>query len=190
MRLVLFGATLVAMFAAPAFAHPATPGHIHSYADGILHPLSGADHVFAMASVGIWGAMVGGRAIWVWPASFMVAMLAGFVAALLGLQTPIAETAISASIVALGLLVAVRVKAALAPGAAIVGLFAFFHGHAHCTEVTAVNLFPYAGGFIFSTGVLHAAGIVLGLCLRSLERMVLAPTEPLQSDVRGNGRSL
>jgi urease accessory protein len=187
MRLVLFGATLVAMFVAPAFAHPATPGHIHSFADGILHPLSGADHVFAMASVGLWGAMVGGRAIWVWPASFMVAMLAGFAAALLGLQTPIAETAVSASIVVLGLLVAVGVKAPLALGAAIVGLFAFFHGHAHGIEATAANLLTYAAGFTFSTGTLHAVGIVFGLCVRSLQRMVLAPMGRLQSAVRGDG---
>jgi urease accessory protein len=187
MRLVLFGATIIAMFAAPALAHPATPGHIHSFADGLLHPLSGADHVFAMASVGLWGAMVGGRAIWVWPASFIVAMLAGFAAALLGLQAPIAESAISASIVVLGLLIAVRVNAPLVLGAAIVELFAFFHGHVHGTEATAANVFAYAAGLTFSTGLLHAAGIVFGLCVRSLERMVLAPMGRLQRAIRVDG---
>src|SRR5581483_10871054 len=155
---------LIAMFASPAFAHPGPLGHVHSFADGILHPLSGADHVLVMASVGLWAVMVGGRAIWVWPTTFMAVMLAGFAAARLGLQISFAESAISASIAVLGLLALIRVRAPLALGAAIVGLFAFFHGHVHGMEAAA-SVIPYAIGFTLSTATLHGAGIVLGLCL-------------------------
>ena len=185
MRLVLLGLTLVAIFASPAFAHPGAD-HAHSFASGVLHPLTGADHVFAMVSVGIWGTFVADRAIWAWPATFMAAMLAGFAAALLGLHVYFVEPFISASIVVLGLLVALRVKAPLALGAAVVGLFAFFHGHGHGTEATATNVIPYAAGFTFSTAMFHAAGIGVGLCSRSLiERIVFAPTERIRSTVRG-----
>jgi urease accessory protein len=187
MRLVLLGLTLTTMFVSPAFAHP-DPGHAVSLAAGVLHPLTGADHVFVMASVGLWGALVGGRAIWAWPATFIAAMLAGFAAARLGLQISFVESAISASIVVLGLCAAVRVKAPLALGAAIVGLFAFFHGHAHGTEDTAASVIPYAAGFTFSTAVLHGACIGLSHCVRRLiERMPLSPMRRIQSAAGGGG---
>jgi urease accessory protein len=166
MRFVLLCVTLTAMFVSPAFAHP-DPGHADSLAGGALHPLIGADHVFVMASVGLWGALVGGRAIWAWPATFIATMLAGFAAARLGLQISFVESAISASIMVLGLLASLRVKAPLVLGAAIVGLFAFFHGHAHGTEVAA-SVIPYTAGFTLSTAVLHGAGVGLGLCTRRL----------------------
>jgi urease accessory protein len=60
-------------------------------------------------------------------------------------------------------LVAFAVKAPVWVGAAIAGLFAFFHGHAHGTEATAAGLIPYAVGFALATASLLAAGIGLGL---------------------------
>jgi len=166
MRFVLLGVTLTTMLVSPAFAHP-DPGHVDSLASGALHPLTGVDHVFVMTSVGLWGALVGGRAIWAWPATFIAAMLAGFAAARLGLQISFVESAISVSIMVLGLLAALRVKAPLALGGANVGLFTFFHGHAHGTEVAA-SVIPYAAGFTLSTAVLHSAGVGVGLCMRRL----------------------
>jgi urease accessory protein len=187
MRLVLLPLTLIAMFDSPAFAHPG-PDHTHSLTSGILHPLTGADHVFVMASVGLWTAFVGGRAISAWPATFITVMLAGFGAARLGLQISFVEPAISASIVVLGLLAVLGVRAPIVLGAAIVGLFAFFHGHAHGTEATAASVLPYALGFTFSTVVLHAAGIGVGLCIRSLiERLSVTPMRRLRSAAGGDG---
>lgn len=187
MRLVLLGLTLIAMFDSPAFAHPGLD-HLDSLASGVFHPLTGADHVFVMASVGLWATFVGGRAIWAWPAAFIAAMLAGFAAARLGLQVSFVEPAISVSVVVLGLLVAVGIKTPLALGAGIVGLFAFFHGHAHGTETTAASILPYAAGFTLSTAVLHAAGIGLGLGARSLvERIAGVPTRRMRSAAGGDG---
>jgi urease accessory protein len=171
MRLILICAALVEVFASPAFAHTGV-GQTYSFASGMLHPFGGADHVVAMASVGIWGVIVGGRAIWIWPAAFMAAMLGGFAAAILGLQVSFVEPAIASSIAILGLLVALGVKAPLSVGAAIVGLFAFFHGHAHGTEAGAVTLLPYLAGFVLATASLHAAGIGVGLCVRSLAKKI------------------
>src|SRR5882762_8176555 len=73
-----------------------------SFAAGIAHPLGGVDHILAMAAVGVWGVLAGGRAVWVWPAAFVATMLAGFVAATLGLQLPLVSAAISLSIIVLG----------------------------------------------------------------------------------------
>jgi urease accessory protein len=70
---------------------------------------------------------------------------------------------VSASIIILGLLVALAVKAPVWLGAVLVGLFAFFHGHAHGTEAVAASLVAYGAGFAIATAGLHAAGIGLAL---------------------------
>jgi urease accessory protein len=155
-RLAVTGALV-----SPAVAHPGV--EINSFASGIAHPLNGIDHILAMTAVGLWAVLVGGRAIWIWPMTFVAAMLAGFVVGSLEVPMPLVEPAISSSVVILGLFVALAVKAPLCLGAATVGLFAFFHGHSHGAESTAASLIPYAVGFAFATAVLHAAGIGLGL---------------------------
>jgi urease accessory protein len=162
MRLILICIALTGALVSPAFAHTGL-GQTNSFASGVAHPLHGADHILVMITVGLWGVLAGGRAIWVWPMAFAGTMLAGFAAATFGLQVPFVEPAIASSIIILGLLVALAIKAPIWLGATIAGLFAFFHGHVHGTEVTAVGLIPYAAGFALATAALHVAGIGLGL---------------------------
>src|SRR5262245_12900256 len=139
--------------------------HMSDFAAGILHPVSGPDHILAMVAIGLWAVVAGGRALWVWPVAFVGMMLVGFVAAALGSQAPIVEPAIASSIIVLGLVVALAVKAPVWLGAAIAGLFAFFHGHAHGTEavMAGVELIAYASGFSLATAALHAVGLGAGL---------------------------
>ena len=134
-----------------------------SFATGFAHPVLGIDHVLAMVTVGVWGVLAGGRALWVWPAVFVSTMLTGFAAATLGLQLPGVPAVVAASIIVLGLMVALAVRAPLWLGAALIGLFAFFHGHAHGTEAIAGSLIAYGAGFALATAGLHAAGIGLAL---------------------------
>ena len=133
-----------------------------AFASGFGHPLHGADHLVAMLAVGVWGAIAGGRAIRVWPIAFVATMLVGFATAVSGVAVPVAEPAIWSSVVVFGLLVALAVDAPVWCGAAIIGLFAFFHGHVHGTEAATSSLLAYASGLALATGALHAAGI--GLC--------------------------
>ena len=134
-----------------------------SFATGFAHPLGGVDHILAMVTVGVWGVLAGGRALWVWPAVFVATMLSGFGAATLGLQLPWVPAAVSSSIIVLGLMVALAVRAPVWLGAVLVGLFALFHGHAHGTEAVAASLVGYGAGFALATAGLHAAGIGLAL---------------------------
>jgi urease accessory protein len=133
-----------------------------SFVSGFAHPLHGADHLLAMVAVGVWSAMTGGRAIRVWPIAFVATMLAGFATAAAGFAFPLVEPATRSSVVVLGLVVALATRAPLWSGAAIIGVFAFFHGHAHGTEVASASLTGYASGLATATGALHAAGI--GVC--------------------------
>lgn len=146
-----------------AQAHP-MPGEVHTLKSGFLHPLSGLDHILAMVAVGLWAAQLGGRALYLVPSAFVSLMAVGGAMGMAGVQLPMVEAGILASILVLGLLIAAAVRLPVAAGMAIVGLFALFHGHAHGTELPAAATgVTYAAGFILATVLLHACGIGLGL---------------------------
>ncbi|TPM02825.1 protein hupE [Mesorhizobium sp. B2-3-11] len=163
-RLCLSAILLVAA-AMPAYAHVGI-GTTSSFIVGFTHPLSGLDHMTVMLAVGLWAALKGGKAIWVWPAAFVGVMLAGGAFGMLHVPLPFVEPGILASVVALGLLVALAVDLPVSAGVAIIGLFALFHGHAHGTEVPEnAGGLEYMAGFAVATVLLHAIGIAAGLSL-------------------------
>jgi urease accessory protein len=161
MRIVPFCVAVLGMLASPAFAHPILSAG-SSFDAGLVHPFSGTDHLIAITLVGTWSALVGGSARTVWPLTFLIAMLGGFAAACAGLQMGFVEAAISLSVVALGAFVAFEFRMPVMLGAAAVGLFAFFHGHAHGTEAASM-LVPYVIGFTTATAALLLTGMVIGL---------------------------
>ena len=164
-RLVLaLAASLAATL--PAFAH-LNPGEHGSFLAGVSHPLTGADHILVMVAVGLWAATIGGRAVWIVPSAFVATMAAGFALALAGVHLPFVEPAILASVVALGLLVALAVRLPTASCALVVAVFALFHGYAHGEEMGAAGAAAFGAGFALATALLHAAGIALGLGLAS-----------------------
>jgi urease accessory protein len=60
------------------------------------------------------------------------------------------------------------VRPALWIAAILVGFFAIFHGHAHGRELPeGTSALLYSVGFVVATGLLHAAGILLGVAHRS-----------------------
>jgi urease accessory protein len=149
----------------PAHAHVAA-GLTSSLSAGFGHPLSGLDHVAVMIAVGLWAAQKGGRAVWAWPTAFVGVMLAGGVLGMAHVAVPFVEPAILASVVTLGLMVALAVDLPVSAGVAIIGGFAFFHGHAHGTEVAAgEGGLQYMAGFAVATALLHGSGIATGVGL-------------------------
>jgi len=158
---------LSAALISPALAHPGA-GHVYSFGAGLAHPFTGADHILAMLAVGLWGVLARGRAVLLWPVAFVATMLLGFAAAKIGLHIPFLESAISASVVVLGLCVALSIAAPIWAGAAVVGFFAFFHGFAHGIEVSTASSIPYVAAFALATSWIHTAGIGLGVLAESL----------------------
>ena len=131
-----------------------------SLAAGFIHPLTGIDHQLAMVAVGVWSGQIGGRMIWAAPLGFMAMMAAGGAMGMAGLPFPYVESGIIASIILFGCLIASAFNPAPWVGAAAVGAFALFHGHAHGVEMQAGNLgLWFAVGFVTATGLLHLAGI-------------------------------
>ncbi len=130
---------------------------------GLLHPVSGLDHVLAMVAVGLWGAQLGLPAIWVLPIAFPLVMALGGMLGFLGLPIPGIEVGIAASAIVLGTAVAFELRPPLVISALVVGCFAIFHGHAHGTELPpGQSALLYSLGFVIATGGLHALGIGIG----------------------------
>jgi urease accessory protein len=166
---------LLALGANPAFAHPGHFG-VSSFAAGVAHPLSGIDHIAVMVAVGLWAALKGGRALWAWPSAFVGVMLIGGALGMshsLDVALPLVEPGILASVVVLGLMVALAVDLPVAAGAALIGAFALLHGHAHGSEVAEnIGGLDYMAGFAVATATLHLVGIGFAL---SMQRASLRP---------------
>jgi urease accessory protein len=150
----------------PALAHTGT-GSLGGFAAGVLHPISGLDHVLAMVAVGMWGAQLGMPLIWVLPVTFPIVMALGGLAGGLGIPIPGIETGIAASVLVLGALIALAARPPAWVAVVIVAIWAVFHGYAHGAELPeAADPFAYGIGFVIATGLLHLVGIGIGLIIR------------------------
>ncbi len=144
--------------------------HDHGLSAGFVHPFTGLDHLAAMLAVGLWSALTQqGRRMLVAPLAFagwlLMGALAGVALAHAGVQVPMVEPVVAASVLVLGLLAAARWSLAPLASAGLVGAFAVFHGLAHGAELQGVQALI---GMVSATLVLHAMGMGLGLWLRRL----------------------
>jgi urease accessory protein len=161
------GLTLIAILAAiePAHAHIIKNG-ANGFSSGFEHPLFGPDHFLAMFAVGLWGAQIGGRAIWSLPVTFPMIMVVGGILGITGVPLPGVEIGIALSIVALGAAIACEWKPQEWISLLLVSIFAICHGHAHGAELPrAADPADYAIGFVLATGMIHLIGIGVGLAL-------------------------
>ena len=153
-------------WASPALAH-VEQGAARGFLSGLSHPISGLDHILAMLAVGLWGAQLGLPAVWVLPVAFPMMMAVGGMLGLIGAPLPGVEVGIALSAVVLGGMVLTEAKPKLSIALLLVGVFALFHGHAHGTELPeGQSGLTYSIGFVTATGLLHGAGIAIGLVHR------------------------
>ena len=167
-KAIFFTISLALGSTMPAMAHTGVDGGDHhgAFLSGLLHPLTGTDHLAAMLAVGIWSA-VALRNTWQAPLAFVVLLAVGALAGFAGFQPPGVEPAIAASILVLGLLISWRQALPLGSMVPLVGVFAFFHGVAHGAELSGSSAMPALAGMVLTTAGLHLAGVGLG-------RLVLA----------------
>jgi len=157
---------VLAGWSSASMAH-AEVGVVSGLTSGLLHPIFGLDHLLAMVAVGLWGAQLGKPAIYLLPITFPAVMAMGSLLGVAGMPLPYIEFGIALSGLTLGAMIAANTRPALWIATTLVGLFAIFHGHAHGTEMpNATNPLAYGIGFVISTGLLHLAGILIGLLIR------------------------
>ena len=153
----------------------AHPGHAGGLMHGLEHPVRGLDHICAMLAIGLWAAQQNGKARWMLPGAFVAVMALGGFAGATGLALPGVEAGIAASVLILGLLIALAVRLPLLSALPLLGLFAIFHGHAHGAEMAAgSSALAYGCGFLAMTALLHCAGFVAaGLLQRHGQEVTL-----------------
>jgi urease accessory protein len=169
--LIIVGtATGALLTQAPVAAHT---GHdISGIAPGLIHPITGPDHLVAMFAVGMVAALAGTRrTALLMPFGFVTGMILGAMLALGSINLPGIELLIAISAITLGALCIARVRrdTLLLPLAALA--FGVAHGQAHGAEIplTASPL-AYGIGFVAATTALHLAGGAMGLALRHSAR--------------------
>lgn len=166
-RAIAFVSMLVPtiLLALPAAAHPGH-GEGSGLAAGLLHPLTGIDHVAAMLAIGLWAAMIGGRAALAIGAALPLGMIAGAALLALGVGLPFVESGILLSLLAAGLALGLAFRPGWVFAAVLVGGFALFHGYAHALGAPLGALWlAYIAGFVASSVALCAVGAVVGRLL-------------------------
>jgi len=124
---------------------------------GVVHPLTGADHVLAAVAAGIWAAVSGGSRARSVIAAFLGMLSLGAVAGFAGASLGLVEPVIALSVTTLGVLIALRVSLPGLVAPAVAGGFALFHGYAH-----AAGLPMMAGSAWYLLGLLMATSLLLG----------------------------
>jgi urease accessory protein len=154
----------VALFSITAFQGE-RPAHAHGFGgSGLIHPLTGIDHILAMLAVGAWSAQLGGRAILGVPAAFVGFMSLGAVLGTAGISLPFVQGGIAISVIILGCAIAAGCRMSSLVAGTAVAVFGTYHGFSHGVEVTGVSGHAsYVAGFLVTTAGLHVMGAVTAL---------------------------
>jgi urease accessory protein len=157
--------------AMPAAAH--TGSHAASgLIGGFAHPFSGLDHTLAMVAVGLFAAVLGGRALWAVPATFASVMLVGGIMGFMGAEIPALEAGIALSVVIFGAVLASRIRCRISVAMTLTGMFAILHGYAHGAEMPMeAAAAHYCLGFFSATVLLHGAGLAIGFALDQRQKI-------------------
>ncbi len=153
-------ASLVAsLAAAPAFAHHpmggALPGtFMHGLLSGLGHPVIGLDHFAAVVAVGClaaahpkgWGLIIG----------FVVAMMAGVAAHLQGATLPGAEMIVAGTVIALGLILAIRRDLSAAVALVLFAAVGWVHGYALGESIFGAEQTPLVA-YLIGLAVIQSA---------------------------------
>ncbi len=159
-KLALFATFLV--FASPALAHTGH-GVTAGFEPGLVHPLSGLDHLGAMLATGLAASAFGLRRALAIGGAFLLALAGGFALGLHDLALPAAEAVILASVAIIAGLALLPQR--YLPSLLVLAGFAVFHGHAHGLEATG-NPSAFAAGFLMTSAFLIATGLSAGRVLR------------------------
>lgn len=156
---------LIVSLPAVAMAHPGHHGDggtLPSLASGLLHPLSGVDHMILALAMG-WLVFSHGRRRAKLPAiAFLAALAAGalcgrWISGGMGLEIAISLTILAAG----GAMIRDRHKGLGMPGMMAVAC-GLVHGLAHGAEaLPGVSFAAYSAGILFSTALLFASGGLL-----------------------------
>ncbi len=144
------------------YAH--TGGSIeHGLTGGLIHPLTGIDHLLVLLAVGMIAVKQGGKLMFALPVVFLALMAIGAFLDTVAVQLPFVESFIAVSLLVFGLLVSFKQQHSkiLFLGASF---FAIFHGYAHAAEIPAESsAVLYFSALMLMSLAICLTGCVLGL---------------------------
>lgn len=148
-----------------ALAHP---GHEYSHSAllaGLLHPLSGLDHLTMGLGLGILLARTFKQARFMGLALLLVTLTGGFILGMAHMvPVSIAEYGIVASLVVLAVALWQRSTSVFLATTALLGVF---HGLAHGAELgTGMNPLNFMLGMLVTLGVLYSVGLLAGQLIK------------------------
>ncbi len=144
-------------------AHSGTEAS-QGFSDGLIHPVSGVDHLLVMLAVGLWAASVGGRYLWLLPSVFLTAMAAGGMLGFIGLEITGMEIWVAFSVLALGIILSINKRMPTRIAIGLVAAFAVGHGYVHAAELSSgASMVAYLLGFLTTTTALLAMGMAAKL---------------------------
>lgn len=152
---LLVSSSLLFLCADPALAHHPfggeTPANFwQGFLSGIGHPIIGIDHFAFVIAVGLL-AEIQKRGCWI-PSAFVLASVVGTLLHLAALNLPAPEFFVSASVLAIGIMLAVDNSSNAVLAVLLAAVAGIFHGYAYGEAVVGAEMSPiiaYLIGFAF-----------------------------------------
>ncbi len=154
-----------------AQAHPGHATHAR-FLQGVLHPLSGWDHLLVLLCLGALAAARGVRVVSLCGVLLALALGGGAALGLAWPAVPFVEPAIMATVAACLLLLVLRRRINAPALLTLCMAFALVHGVAHGQEAPAGDLAGYFTGFTLAGVALYGTGLLVpGFVGRFLARL-------------------
>lgn len=163
--LAWLSAPLLLLVGSAAMAHPGALPHTHggSFLAGLMHPLTGLDHLLAMLAIGLWSCRQSPTLCRAMPLLIALGMIAGAGLAWAGVPLLGVEFGIASSVLLAGVMLACLVKLPTAVGGTLVFAFILLHGHAHGSELApGASALLYAVGFVIASVAITLVGRLVG----------------------------
>lgn len=176
--------------ATPALAHHPLGGTTPaSFVEGLLsglgHPIVGVDHLAALVAVGLIAARFG-RAFTL-PAAWLAAMVAGVAIHLAAIDLPLGESLVALSVVALGVVAAIRPNLPLAAAAGLFAVAGLIHGHALAEMIIGAEPTPLAA---YLAGLVVVQGAIMAAIALAAQRLWAGVTTAAPAQLRMAGAAV
>ena len=148
-------------FPLTAMAHP---GHeAVGFMSGVLHPLTGLDHLLVMLAIGFWAARAPTENRFQIPTLFIIFLLIGLTMGAFMTTSSMVELGIAVSVLSMGLILFLSARISALWQLMLTSMFGLMHGFVHGQElVLAEHGFMAILGLTLTTAGLLAVGFFLG----------------------------
>lgn len=144
----------------------------NSFVSGLLHPLTGLDHLLALLAVGIWAAQrqtSDHRATWLYPLAYVLALMVGSALGSLFGMGAMVEFGITFSVLAIGAMITFSLPLSATLAVSVIAGFALLHGVAHGAEMPVSAGSAYLFGVATLSAAIAFSGVGVGRLMRKAQ---------------------